>query len=209
MVIVALKFIRFRNKIDKLLEKLVRNQTLQQYFARNCLFELTSIKQTKCNNIKTKIERLIDEELDQYTSDISNLEAKLNALRHKRALKFIRFRNKIEKLRERLVKTQTLQKYFERNNLFELTAITQAKCNNINNKIYRLSDTSDLYYLEAELRELRHHREVIKQCMKENRTGHIKYTDDFTKYHVCRRQRKCAWGKKKVIQESSSEIDST
>ena len=184
MTLVDLKFIRFRNKIDKLCEKLVRNQTLQQYFARNCLFELTVIKQAKCNNIKKKIDKLIDDELDQYTFDISNLEAKLRALRQRRALKFMRFQNRIETLRERLLKTQTLQKYFERNSLFELTTITQTKCNNIKNKIYRLSDTSDLSYLEGQLRELRHHREVIKQCMKENISGREKYTNRFTKYHI-------------------------
>ena len=184
MTLVALKFIRFRNKIDKLCEKLVRNQTLQQYFARNCLFELAVIKQNKCNNIKKKIDRVIDDELDQYTFDISNLEEKLSALRQRRALKFMKFRNKIETLRERLVKTQTLQKYFQRHSLFELTTITKTKCNNIKKKIYRLSDTSDISYLEGELRELRHHREVIKQCMKENISGREKYTNRFTKYHI-------------------------
>ncbi len=189
-------FIQFRNKIDKLCEKLVRNQTLQQYFARNCLFELAVIKQTKCNSIKKKIARLIDDELDQYTFDISNFEEKLSALRQRRALKLMKFQNKIESLRERLVKTQTLQKYFETHSLFELTTITKIKCNNIKKKIYRLSDTSDISYLEGELRELRHHREVIKQCMKENISGREKYADRFTKYHVCRRQRKYAWKKK-------------
>jgi hypothetical protein len=108
-------------------------------------------------------------------------------------LKFIGFRNKIKVLNEKLVKNNALKKYFERNCLFELAKKTEAKSNTIKKRKDRLVNHEILEYnvsishLREEIKQLKHHREVIKHRIKNSNS------ECFTKYHCRRRQRKCAW----------------
>ena len=81
---IDLAFIRFRNKIDVLNERLTKNITLKKYFERNCLFELAKITEVKCKTIKRKKTRLINDEIFQYTVSISSLREQIKDLKHHR-----------------------------------------------------------------------------------------------------------------------------
>ena len=120
-------------------------------------------------------------------------------------LKFIRFRNKIEVLNEKLAKNETLKKYFERNCLFELAKITEVKCKTIKKRKNRLVNNEIFEYtvsissLREQIKELKHHRKVIKYRLKNCATEH-----HLTKYHCERRERKCAW---RVTGQSNKEAN--
>ena len=109
-------------------------------------------------------------------------------------LNFIRFRNKFDVLNEKLAKNETLKKYFERNCLFELAKITEVKCKTIKKRKKRLVNNELFQYtvsiscLREKIKELKHHRKVIKYRFKNSTTER-----HLTKYHCERRERKCFW----------------
>ena len=120
-------------------------------------------------------------------------------------LKFIRFRNKIQVLNKKLVKIETLKKYFERNCLFELAKITEVKCKTIKKRKNRLVNneiseyTVSISHLREKIKQLKHHRKVIKYCIKNCATEcHL------TKYHRERQQKKYAW---RVTDQSSKKAN--
>ncbi len=89
---VDLKFIRFRNKIKLLSEKSVKNSALKKYFERNCLFELAKKIEIKSKAIKKRKNRLVNNEILEYTVSISHLREKIKQLKHHR--KVIKYRIK-------------------------------------------------------------------------------------------------------------------
>ena len=86
---ILLEFCRFRDKIEVLNAKLTKTITLKKYFERNCLFELAKITEKKCTTIKKKINKLIKNDIFEYSVSISSLREQINELKHhKKVIKY-------------------------------------------------------------------------------------------------------------------------